>query len=227
MSINHPGDPSGEICMGCGWTPAKKVNMRLFTAVEAVNGGSERYGPTDIPFWNTQLNNGCRLTGIGGSDNHRPMMPLSAIGSVGSPTTVVYAENLSVPAILDGVRAGHVFIDIDGTPNRLLEITAQAGSQTARAGDSLTVPRGEPVSFTLHVAAVETGKILWIEDGAPVELPSDANVISDDQTLPVSWTSDGHRHWFRAEVARPDGKLWLVGNPVYINWEIDNHCGDR
>ena len=30
------------------------------------------------------------------------------------------------------------------------------------------------------------------------------------------------------EVAGPDGKLWLIGNPIYINWGIANDCnGDR
>ena len=78
---------SGEICMGCGWTPKSDVDMRLLTAVEAVNGGSVKSGLSDIPFWNKQLNKGCRLTGIGGSDNHRPMQPLDQQGSIGSPTT--------------------------------------------------------------------------------------------------------------------------------------------
>jgi hypothetical protein len=228
-SINHPALPTGEACMGCGWSPAKKVDMRLFTAVEAVNGGSERFEKSDIPFWNTQLDTGCRLTGIGGSDNHRPAMPLTAIGSIGSPTTVVYADNLSIPAILDGIRAGHVFIDIDGTSDRLLEVTAQSAGQTVHAGDALTVPAGQSVSFSIHVAAVATGKILLIEDGQPVALPAESAVASaitsNDQTLSIAWTSDGQRHWFRAEVGRPDGKLWLVGNPVYVNWNIDNHCG--
>jgi hypothetical protein len=64
-SINHPSAPSGEVCMGCGWTPASEVDMHLLTAVEAVNGGSEQYGISDIPFWNNELDKGCRLTGIG------------------------------------------------------------------------------------------------------------------------------------------------------------------
>jgi hypothetical protein len=33
------------------------------------------------------------------------------------------------------------------------------------------------------------------------------------------------RKWlFRAEVAGPDGKLWLIGNPIYINWDVKNDC---
>ena len=31
-----------------------------------------------------------------------------------------------MPAILDGIRAGHVFIDVTGTHDRLLEATAHA-----------------------------------------------------------------------------------------------------
>ena len=38
--------------------------------------------------------------------------------------TVVYAQDLSVPAILDGIRSGHVFIDLTGSHDRMLEMTA-------------------------------------------------------------------------------------------------------
>ena len=34
VSINHPAAPSGEICMGCGWTPAVSPDMSLFDAVD-------------------------------------------------------------------------------------------------------------------------------------------------------------------------------------------------
>jgi hypothetical protein len=188
-SINHPAIHSGEMCMGCGWTLASSLDMHLMTALEAVNGGSEQYGISDIPFWNKALDSGYRLTGIGGSHNHRPMQPLEQIGSVGSPTTVVYAAELSTPAILAGVRAGHVFIDLAGTRDRLLEVTARAGDQVAHMGDLLN---------------------------------AGANVSTADQTFPWSWVSDGRRHWFRAEVLSPNGKPWLLGNPLYINWNISN-----
>lgn len=227
-SINHPLSPSGEICLGCGWTPATTVDMHLLTAVEAVNGGSELHGISDIPFWNEQLNRGCRLTGIGGSDNHRPMTPLDQVGSIGSPATVVYATELSVPAILAGIRAGHVFIDLSGTRNRILDVTARAGDVEAHAGDALNAAQGEAVRFEAHVSGADGGKIRWVEDGHEdgQEMHSGAgsNISSADQVLPLSWTSDGRRHWFRAEVTGADGKLWLLGNPVYINWDISNPC---
>jgi hypothetical protein len=45
-----------------------------------------------------------------------------------------------------------------------------------------------------------------------------------EETVPLPWTSDGHRHWFRAEVVGPGGQLWLIGNPIYLNWDVANGC---
>jgi len=221
-SINHPLSPSGEICLGCGWKPATPVDMHLLTGVEAVNGGSERSGLSDLPFWNQELNRGCRLTGIGGSDNHRPMQPLDQTGSIGSPTTVVYATELSTPAILDGIRAGHVFIDVVGTHDRLLDVTAHVGSQSVNAGDMMSTATGDQVEFSARVTAAAGGTLHWVEDGQDVAPVAAITTADATQTLP--WTSDGRRHWFRAQVAGPDGKLWLIGNPIYVNWEVANDC---
>jgi hypothetical protein len=223
-SINHPLSPSGEVCMGCGFSSATAVDMHLLTAIEAVNGGSENNGHSHLAFWDQQLNKGCRLTGIGGSDNHRPMMPLDQAGSVGWPTTAVYAADLSAPAILDGIRAGRVFIDVDGTRDRILELTARTGGQMASAGDAIEIPAGDAVEFAAHAMAAGGGRVLWIEDGHEVAPPTNADLYAADQTVPLPWTSDGLRHWFRVEVAGPDGKLWLIGNPIYINWTVANDC---
>ncbi|HEV2486844.1 MAG TPA: CehA/McbA family metallohydrolase [Terracidiphilus sp.] len=226
-SINHGSAPSGEICMGCGWTPTSGVDMRLLTAVEAVNGGSEQSGISDVPFWNKELDKGCRLTGIGGSDNHRPMQPLDQLGSIGSPTTVVFATELSMPAILTGIHSGHVFIDLAGTCDRLLEETAHFKDQVFHAGDTLDASIGEHVDFSLRVVAAVGGKIRWREDGEEVAQTASTDVSSTDQTFPWPWVSDGHRHWFRAEVVGADGKTWLLGNPIYVNWTDSNPCNRR
>ena len=184
-------------------------------------------GISDVPFWNKELDEGCRLTGIGGSDNHRPLEPLEEKGSIGSPTTVVFAAELSTPAILAGIRAGHVFIDLAGTHDRLLEETAHFRDQDFRAGDTLDASKGEHVDFNLRVSAAVGGKIRWREDGEEVAQTASAEVSSTDQTFPWSWVSDGHRHWFRAEVVGDDGKTWLLGTPIYVNWAISNPCSVR
>jgi hypothetical protein len=222
-SINHPLSPSGEICMGCGFTPSAPVDMKLLTGIEAVNGGSLREGRLDVPFWDRELNRGCRLTGIGGSDNHRAMQPLDQTGSIGSPATVVYAENLSAPAIIDGIRAGHVFIDVAGTSNRLLTVRAATGERTADAGDLLDAAKGAAVDFEARVVAAKGGMVRWIVDGQP--LAQTSMLTADEQSIRLRWMSDGGRHWLRAQVEGPDGKPWLIANPVYVNWSIRNECG--
>ncbi len=224
VSINHPDAPTGERCMGCGWTPATPVDMHLLAAVEAINGGSEMYGNSSVPFWNKQLDEGYRLSGIGGSDNHNAFTPASRPSSVGSPTTVVFASELSTPAILTGIRDGHVFIDLTTSNDRLLEVTAKAGGEVANMGDLLKVKKGVAVSFDIHVVGASDGKVALLEDGQAMQdgqairstAPSAA--VNTGQEFHYAWTGDGHRHWFRAQVTGPDGKLWLLGNPVYVDW---------
>jgi hypothetical protein len=218
VSINHPRDPSGEICMGCGWTPNPPADMKLLDAIEAVNGGSETAAFSGIPFWEHQLDLGYRLTAIGGSDNHRPMRPLDKLGSVGSPTTVVYAANLSTPAILTGIRSGRVFIDLTGSRNRMVQLSAECNGEAAHMGGVLQAARGVEISFEVQTAGDEGGRVELVEDGKPMQSATLSPGASG--AVHASWTSDGERHWFLAQVIGPDGKLWLLGNPVYVNWAL-------
>jgi hypothetical protein len=32
------------------------------------------------------------------------------------------------------------------------------------------------------------------------------------------WASDGQPHWVRVDVRSPEGKLLVLGNPVYVNY---------
>ncbi|HTB96852.1 MAG TPA: CehA/McbA family metallohydrolase [Terracidiphilus sp.] len=218
VSINHPLAPTGEVCMGCGWTPNPPADMSLLNAVEAVNGGSEDDVFSGIPFWEQKLDEGYRLTAIGGSDNHRPMTPLDQHGSIGRPTTVVWASELSTPAILAAIRAGHVFIDLMGTSDRILEFTGSANGTVAHMGDDLSASSQAQVSFEVHVVGAAAGQVVILQDGKPLSGAVAAPV--DGQPFRASWTSDGRRHWFRADLIGPDRKILLLGNPIYLNWDI-------
>lgn len=218
VSINHPAAPSGEICMGCGWTPSAPVDMHLLAAVEAVNGGTEDPAFSGIPFWEHQLSLGYRLTAIGGSDNHRPMIPLDKPGSVGWPTTVVYANQLSTPAILEGIRSGRVFIDLNGSRNRLLDLHARTAEGESAMGATARARSGDLVRIRVDVSGCQSAMAHLIVDGK--ESPSSAPQLinSSEDTLQFRWTSDGARHWILAEIRDSSGRLLLLGNPIYLNW---------
>lgn len=231
VSINHPAAPTGEICMGCGWTPAVPLDMHLLTAIEAVNGGSESAAFSGIPFWEKQLNRGYRLTGIGGSDNHRALRPLDQAGSIGRPTTVVYATELSTPAILEGIRSGRVFIDLAGSRDRLLEMRAQAASSSAQMGGELDAAAGQTASVEVHVVACQGAAVHLIVDGEESPQLPPQTVTSSDERLRFGWHADGKRQWLLAEVRDSGGKLLLLSNPIYVNWEARaagaGHSSDR
>ncbi len=214
VSINHPEAPTGEICMGCGWNPSPGAEMSLVTSIEVVNGA----GHPATRFWEDQLRRGYRLTAVGGSDNHHATWLQDHPASVGDPTTVVYAQNLSVAAILDGIRSGRVFIDVTGSRDRALDFEAHAGGASAEMGSTLAASVGAPVSLDLHVANCAGTVVHWFLDGAESSALPAQPVASADQTLHAQWTSDGARHWIRAEVRDSDGGLLLFGNPIYIDW---------
>jgi hypothetical protein len=212
ISINHPMAPSGETCMGCGWTVSNTDFGRIH-AIEAANGGVTDGPFSGIPFWEGLLNRGFRLTAVGGSDNHDAGKSLAEPGSVGYPETVVHARELAQDAILEGIRAGHVFLDLEGSRDRLLEYTASTLEGKAEMGDTIAAKRGEVVRVTVHVVNVSGGWVELIEDGH-----SQAKNELTGNIRTFDWTSNGARHWLRVVVRTPDGNPVLLGNPVYVNY---------
>lgn len=159
LSINHPGRETGERCTGCGWS-APGTDYGRVAAMEVVNG-SVLTGPTaGIPVWERRLNEGARMTAIGGGDDHGASTgPRS---SVGTPTTVVYANALTEASILEGIRAGHVFIKTRGPEGPDLRFTAP--DLGAGMGDAVVVESGQ-VRFRVAATAADGQHVDLIRNG--------------------------------------------------------------
>jgi len=215
ISINHPRRPNDETCMGCGFTPRRPVDMHGFQAIEVVNGRDTERADTGLPFWESRLNAGVRITAIGGSDSHIGSDDArdAFAGVIGTPTTVVHAKALSMEGILDGIRAGHVFIDVDGTRDRTLDVDASVGAAHAGMGDAIAVAGGAILHVDVRTKAPPGARVVVTVDGK-----ADAGKpVSGDGAVAFDWTSDGKAHWLRVDVRSAEGKLLLLGNPVYIN----------
>lgn len=214
VSINHPRVPTGEACMGCGWSPDPAVDMSLIRAIEVVNGHDVETPIAGVPFWHEQLQLGHRLTAIGGSDTHDvTSRNIPPPGQIGIPATVVYASELSTDAIIAGIRAGNVFVDTAGTRDRLLEFTARHGNQRAVMGEQLQITGRRKIAFDVRVTQLAGGTIELIRDGAvtrrePVRDASHSSAFEE--------TFDRKRHWIRVDVRDGQGKLALIGNPIYV-----------
>jgi predicted metal-dependent phosphoesterase TrpH len=212
LSINHPVRPSGEQCMGCGWTAAPPIDPSRVQAVEVVNGHDADTQYSGIPFWEKWLNAGHVITAIGGSDNHDALLP----DGIGTPTTVVYADSLSESGIVAALRRGRVFIDVAGTRDRALDFTAAFGDQQAHMGERVTVKRGGRVKFAGHVNALAGGEVEVILDGQRAPLLASTDIDSPSWSFEFNWRGDGKPHWVRLNVRDKDGHLALVGNPIYL-----------
>ncbi|WP_421739483.1 CehA/McbA family metallohydrolase [Caulobacter sp.] len=214
FSINHPSAPSGEACMGCGWT-ATNTDYDKVQTIEVANGGSERAqggaeGPlSGVAFWEAQLNAGHRITAIGGSDNHDAGLSPDVASSIGRPTTVVHAAELSTVGLLAALRAGRVFIDLDGTRDRMLDVSASTARQTAVMGGALAVRPGDRVTFSVAVSGAGPASLEVVQDGAK-RTPA----FTGDRAFEIKM---GDRpSWVRVNVRDPGGRLLLIGNPIYL-----------
>lgn len=216
VSINHPRVPTGEACMGCGWSPNPAADLSLVQAVEVVNGYDAETDVSGIPFWHEQLQKGYRLTAIGGSDTHdvtsKNVSPPP--GRIGVPTTVVYAKELSIDAIMAGIRAGNVFVDTAGSRDRKLELIGTYEQSTVAMGGQLSVPAKQSATFTARIEQMTGGTVEVIRDG---KITRRTAVPAPKHSWSFEETSDGKRHWIRIDVRDADGKLALLGNPIYLN----------
>ncbi|MBJ6123370.1 CehA/McbA family metallohydrolase [Sphingomonas mollis] len=223
LTINHPSRPTGEDCLGCGWAP-RDTDYANVDAIEVVNGGSTIETPGDreaaivkqVRYWEALLDRGYRLVGVAGSDNHdaiqyRGHSPIGLQAAIGSIATVVHADDLSQGAILRGLRSGRAFVDLDEGRGRVLDMTARRGNATVAMGG--TLPTGkEPITAMAHVEGVVGGQVALTVDGERRAMTAIASGTAD---LPLD-LHRGVRQWFRVDVLRPDGRFWLIGNPVYV-----------
>ncbi|MBW6529095.1 CehA/McbA family metallohydrolase [Sphingomonas sp. RHCKR7] len=208
FSLNHPGLPSGERCMGCGWSwPA--TDWGQVDSIEVINGATTTGPLTGLALWRARLSAGDRVTAVAGSDNHDPDAPAGQ-SPVGRPTTVVEAGELSTVAILDGIRAGRVYVDVAGAGRRL-ELSATAGAATAAMGG--TLPAGVPLRVSARVIGADGATLrLWGERGVLAQRP----VAGETAVVALDLPAGAARRWIAATVER-DGVPLLIGNAIYVS----------
>jgi len=215
-SISHAEAPGGEACMGCRWEPPAREDMDLFSAVEVINGGQSMF--SSAKFWDAQLRDGHRLAAIGGSDSHNATNPPRPPGSIGWPTTAVEADELSVPAILNGIRAGRTFIDLTASHDKVVDFEADSGTAHARMGGTLRVAAGAPVSVRIRTVGCLGSAVHLLLDGDETAGAPPISIDSTDFNGIATVVTGVGRHWLRVEVRDGKGILQLASSPLYINF---------
>lgn len=127
ISINHPLLDVGDLCIGCGWH--HDVDPLAIDGVEIQTGILP-----GLSYWEDFVARGSHAAAIGGSDDHSGGTATGALDSpIGNPTTMVYADELSVAAIVQGVRDARTVVKITG-PQAPMIVPELTGT---RVGDTV------------------------------------------------------------------------------------------
>ncbi|MEU8761184.1 CehA/McbA family metallohydrolase [Streptomyces sp. NPDC048659] len=199
-----PAHPQAT-CVGCAW----KFGFADADAVEVWNGP---YTPDDevaLAGWDAALARGRWTPAMGNSDAHRDP------DRVGTPQTVVLAEELSRAAVLAGPRAGRSYVAESSAVSLDFRVTDGRG-RTAGIGERLPVRADEPVTVRLRVTGAPPGGTL--------RLVTDQGVLHTVQdTDTAEWTTTAaYSTYVRAEVRHPatapplPGALAAFTNPVFL-----------
>lgn len=117
VSINHPSLALGDQCIGCAWD--QPIETGAIDGIELQTTGTEivklLFLEPNLARWESMADEGHHVTPLGGSDDHRGGEGTGGLDSpIGTPTTFVYAPELSVSGILAGLRAGRTAIGLEG-----------------------------------------------------------------------------------------------------------------
>src|SRR6185295_16595798 len=121
---------------------------------------------------------------------------------------------------------GHAFVDVWGSGTGLLEVEAESHTAHAQMGDVLQAESGDKIRFTVHVAGVPPEATLALAgSGAKLVAGADQHprrVGPNGADAQFTFTADGQAHWIRVDVRGPQGKLLLIGNPIYLRPAANN-----
>ncbi|MBL8774481.1 MAG: CehA/McbA family metallohydrolase [Acidimicrobiales bacterium] len=220
-----PGEGGEELCRGCEFTLEDQIDLDRVDTYEVVNTGAlldgdfEPVGPgeggfanpfvqTSVDEWESYLLAGHRITAVSGSDDKEG-------DHYGATATQVYAEQLSRPALIDAIEAGHAYVQARGvadSPTLVLTATAPDGT-TAMFGDTLVADTAE---VTLTVRNGDGQSLRVLRNGEEVDV-----VPIDDQVFDHTFTAD------RTADEGPLGTFWgietfdaesltTIANPVFL-----------
>lgn len=214
QSLNHYGAQKDT------WDPLFLAAPDLFDSLDTIEIWNlvwtfqAKANEPAIALWERLLNQGRHIGAVGGGDTH------SAYLTLGSPTTVVWATSLSVPAILEGVRRGRTYVtqgdalSYGGRPELDFRVDADGdGHFEAMLGDEV-----RPGQITLQVNVKPAlGPIVLIRNGVEVKrftghrIGENAAYTFVDQAPPGAW--------YRVEMrenAVALSAMRLMSSPIYV-----------
>ncbi|MGW7467172.1 CehA/McbA family metallohydrolase [Streptomyces xantholiticus] len=200
-------------CIGCNW----KFGFGEADAVEVWNGPYTPDDEVSLADWDSALALAARtgkrwIPAMGSSDAHRDPDP------IGTPQTVVLADDLTREAILDGIRAGRSYVAESKDVSLSFSATGGRGRH-AGIGERLRVADDDPVTVRLEVTGAPGCTVRFVTDQGVLH----SAALPGSGSGTVEWrTTAQYAGYVRAEVRHAPvmpplpGALAAFTNPVFL-----------
>ncbi|MBN1287135.1 MAG: PHP domain-containing protein [Anaerolineae bacterium] len=200
VSCNHPR-PFGP--------PWEFEDVEAYHCIEIWNGPWRLMNNAALAFWESRLKAGKRFVAVGGSDAH--FLKREHLHRLGHPTTYVRCDGPpSAKGLLDGIRAGRVFVTEAPDGPQLY-----FGSGDRIMGETVVRPQDDKLSVWIQ-AINAAGTTLELH-GAPGCLYRCA-IDTASQRLEVQLPTD-QTSYVRAQLVTRESDeciLHAAGNPIYL-----------
>lgn len=227
--VNHPVLDLGEECIGCKWDHVDDTPWDKVSAMELITGnfdiGVQAFVPRAITLWDSLLDQGYRIAAVGGSDDHRAGTDTGPTASaIGSPTTLVLADNLSEAAIVKALREGRTIVQLRGPDDPFVNFAIERDDgELAQIGDDVT-----GISVVTAIAHVVDGDGTFVQlwrDG--VKLDSKP-VVGHDDKVTFTDTPGAEHHRYRLELINDLNQRIVVTSHIYVDGvAAGDGCGCR
>lgn len=216
-SINHP------VLTPWAWQE-EATDLRFVHCLEVWNDPywpDNRFAnPAAVKLWTRWLDSGLRITAIGGSDYHYP--PSREEGRpgerLGCPSTYVGARDLSVDAIVDGLRHRRAYVTIGPR----VAFHGVVDGKVYGIGDRVRIWDAEvELAASVELSTVTT---------AHAKIVSHTGVVAEHavhrELSGLRWTvgvNPTQAEWYRLDVIGPDGELLAITNPIFFGSQHAPH----
>jgi len=186
-------------------------------------GGFDLFDKLGMDAWRCDLLQGRKVTPIGASDNHRVNIAPPGGGldpALGWPSTSVFAAELTWPAVIKGLRAGHValhegdsFLQLDAYDGDKRHATGQA-IRWLRLRGTLDQDAPEAVLTLQRATACEDPR----PKGTPVTLTQEALLQRDimpGETFDVAVEIKGGAGVYTA-ILKPSGVHYVAISRAFV-----------
>lgn len=169
-----------------------------------------------IQLWTDLLNEGYRITAIGGSDFHQLEPDTNKPAErLGLPSTYVYLDNLSGNSIMDALRNHRAWVSMGAK----VDFQADANGSIHRIGADLG-----PVSAAINLTAAVTESPL----PAAARLVKNGQVLSEKQITKfptnlrfTDTLTSTQPAWYRLDVYDGHGQMLAITNPIFTGERIE------